>query len=173
MRLLPLFAGAVLSLAGAAAAAPLRLADVAGVYHREERSQFANGEPYLASSVLEVVPVSPQAAYVRTHLAFANGHFCSTYGVFDLEGPALVRRDPAASEPGKAPCVLRLAMKGGRIEFDDGRGTCQGDCGARGSWDGEGFPLSARRPIRYLPRLLASREYREATAAHVAAPPRR
>ena len=34
--------------------------------------------------------------------------------------------------------------------------------GARGTFDGQGFPRSARREIRYLERLKASREYREA-----------
>jgi hypothetical protein len=48
------------------------------------------------------------------------------------------------------------------VRFDDADQTCKASCGARGSFDGEAFLRSARREIRYLERLKASREYREA-----------
>ena len=46
--------------------------------------------------------------------------------------------------------------------FVDPENSCNQMCGARGHMDGVSFPLRARRRIRYLPRLLGSREYREA-----------
>ena len=125
-----------------------------------------NGKEYGAEDVLEVAPVSPAAAYVRTRLNFGDGHLCEIAGVFDAEGPALVFHDPERLVDGPSPCVLRLHVDGRRLEFDDGRGTCQGYCGARGSWEGEGFPLSARRPITYMARLQRSAEYLRAVAAH-------
>lgn len=151
---------------GAAAPAPLHPADVAGSYHRHIQGELMNGEEYGAEDVLEVVPVSPAAAYVRTRLHFGNGHLCELAGVFDAEGPALVFHDPQRLVDGPSPCVLTLRVHGRRLEFDDGRETCQSYCGERGSWEGDGFPLSARRPITYMARLRRSAEYVDALAAH-------
>ena len=148
-----------------AAAPSLQPAQVAGAYHRHVSGAFMNGKEYGAEDVLEIVPVSPTTAYVRTLLNFGNGHVCSMYGVFDAVGADLVYRDPTRVE-GEAPCVLKLRVRGPRLEFDDGQETCRGDCGARGSWGGEGFPLTARRPIAYMSRLRASRQYRDAVAEH-------
>ena len=46
--------------------------------------------------------------------------------------------------------------------LSDEDGSCQAYCGARGSLSEDSFPLSSRRAIRYLPRLKASSEFKEA-----------
>ena len=90
-----------------------------------------------------------------------------------MQAGELAFHDPEAQTPGTPPCTLKLHVVKGELQFDDGEGSCKSYCGARGSWGGEDFKLSARRPIRYLPRLKASHEYKEALAAHAkaAAPP--
>jgi hypothetical protein len=61
-------------------------------------------------------------------------------------------------------CEMNLVVKGGKLVFND-IGRCRDHfCGARGAFDGTAFPLTARRPIRYMARLKASREYRDALA---------
>ena len=155
------FLAAAAALTTGAGPAPVRPADLAGAYHRHVQDALMNGQEYGAEDVLEVVPTSPTATYVRTLLNFGNGHTCAISAVFDVVGAELVYHDPQETQ-----CVLRLRAKGGRIEFDDGRETCQTYCGARGSWEGEGFPLTARRPITYMRRLLGSSEYKAAMAEH-------
>ena len=162
-----------LLIGGAAATVPLGPLDaVAGVYKHRFENGLVDGSSFISEDVLEVVKVSPSAAYVRAELNFYNGHECSVAAVFDLAGPDLVHHDPEAVSPGAPPCTLKLHKVGGELQFDDGDGSCKSYCGARGSWGGEDFKLSARRPIRYLRKLLASSEYREAVAAHAKSAPK-
>ena len=159
---------AAAALSGGPSHPPLRPAEVAGVYKRRFLDALADGEEFTAEDVLEVAPTGPAAAYVRAELTFGNGHTCSIASVFHMEGGALVYHDLQPPLAGRPPCVLRLRRVKARIEFDDGDGSCSTDCGERGAWQGEGFALSKRRPMRYLPRLLASREYKAALAQDAA-----
>ena len=100
-----------------AASAPLHPADLAGAYHRHVSGAFANGREYGAEDVLEVVPTSPTAAYVRTRLNFGNGHLCEMAGVFDAVGPELVYRDPNRVE-GEARLLGRRGLPALRAPAD-------------------------------------------------------
>jgi len=79
------------------------------------------------------------------------------------EGDALVWRGKTVLNK---DCELKLHFAGGKVSFDDKDDKCREDsCGARGGYNGISFPASARRDIRYIARLRASREYQDALKA--------
>ena len=145
-----------------AATAHLSLDSIAGVYkHRFENSNVEGGK-YQSEDVLEIVKVRPDQAYIRAHLEFYNGHQCAVHGIANVEGDALVYRTRRYNDQ---MCVLKLRRTGDRVVFGDKNSACHDEfCGMRGMFDGQGFPLSSRRPIRYMKRLVSSREYGEALA---------
>lgn len=61
-------------------------------------------------------------------------------------------------------CVLHVTRKGAKVVLDDGEGTRKAYCGARGSLSGDDFPAASRRAIRYMARLKASRQFKQALA---------
>ena len=65
---------------GAAATAPLRLDAVTGVYKYRFPNALVDGTNYTSEDILEVVKVSPTAAYVKASLQFYNGHICGDRG---------------------------------------------------------------------------------------------
>ena len=154
----------VVAASASLAASSNSIDDIAGVYKHQFQNGLVDGSKYTSEDILEIVKVSPAEAYIRAHLEFYNGHLCGVAGVARLEGDALVYR-PHDNIEGK--CTLSLRRKGGRLVFEDPGDACKFDvCGARGAFNGQEFPLASRRPIRYMPRLLASREYAAAMAEH-------
>ena len=150
---------ALLALAAGPATNPVQ--SLAGRYYRQFPDATIDGSKYTGQDIVEIVPVTPRAAYVRLSLDFFNGHVCGIYGVATVDGDALVYRDPRDPDDGGQPCTLTLRQQGGKLRWDDTKGSCQSYCGARGSLNGD-LPFASKRPIRYLPRLKASRQYQEA-----------
>ncbi len=149
--------------AAAFAVPALDMDSVAGVYKARFPNALADGSKFTSEDVLEVVKVSPARAYVRAHLEFYNGHICSTAAVFHAEGDSLVWRNRIDKN---TTCELSLTFSGGKVTFHDKDDVCrEEDCGMRGRFEGASFPTAGRRPIRYMPRLLASQEYRDAMKA--------
>jgi len=150
----------------ALAADTFHLDSLAGVYKHRFPNGDVSGETYQSEDILEVVPLDPKTAYVRTRLEFYNGHLCSLSAVGHIEGDALVLRPHTSPDK---QCELRLTVRAGQLRFDD-TGDCRAYfCGARGGFVNQGFALSARRPIRYMTRLKASREFAQALdEAHIA-----
>jgi hypothetical protein len=145
----------------------LSLDSIAGVYKSTVRGKGQDGA-YAYESVLEIVKTSRNQAYIRAHLAFDAGHLCGVWGIAAVEGDALVYRP--RRNPGDQ-CALRLKKAGNRLVFDDANDACQMDfCGANAQFDRSGFALSSRTPIRYMKRLLASRQYALAIAERDAKP---
>lgn len=167
MKKIPLAVAGASVLLCAASSMPLQLSGIAGVYKTQHHISvvMGTGEPdedVLAEDVLEIVPTDATHAYLRAHLEFENAHICGVWGIATLVDGALVYR-PHDNVEGS--CTLRLTQEGNRIVFHDADGSCKTDyCGARGTLDGPAFPLSARRPIRYMKRLLASPQYSQAIA---------
>ncbi|WP_159703906.1 hypothetical protein [Massilia sp. 9I] len=124
-------------------------------------------EPYQAEDVIEIVPVDREHVYFRIHLDFYNGHSCGLYGIAKQEGGRFVYRESADLSPAPPRCVLRLGVDKGQLSITD-RGeddvsSCSQYCGARGSLDYT-IGMDKRRPIRYMERLKASRQYQESVA---------
>ena len=147
---------------------------IAGVYkHRFTSGLIVPGseetESYQAENIIEIVPHDREHVYVRAHLEFFNGHSCGIYGMARFEDGMFVYRDPEPPTAGDPPCVLKVGEEKGKLTLTDrpvadGGRTCAAYCGARGSLDYE-IGMDRRRPIRYLERLKASRQYTEAAAA--------
>jgi hypothetical protein len=145
------------------AAGQFSIDEVAGVYKYAYPTSLADGEKFSPEHVLEIVKLSPTEAYIRSHMEFYNGHVCGVWGVARLEGDALVYRPHHNGT--NAACALIMHKQGTRIVFSDADNACKYDfCGEHGYLDGVGYPLSSRKPIRYLKLLQASRQYAEAIA---------
>ena len=141
----------------AAYAGDLDLDRLAGLYTNGFMNGRIDGSKYWSDDVLEVVKLSPSTAYFRVHLQFFNGHQCGMWGVADVEGRSLTYRQPGTQ------CVLGITMANGKIAFNDKDGQCRAiSCGMRGMYAGQSFQLSTRRPISYMPKLLASSQYLDA-----------
>lgn len=162
MRALGAVLAAVVVAGSALAAVPSLPEALAGVYKTHFKNGLVSGETYVSEDILEIAPTGPGAAYVRTHLEFYNGHECALSGIAHVEGADLVYREPPAGKVGDRSCVLHVSRKGSKVVLSDEDGSCQAYCGARGSLSEDSFPLSSRRAIRYLPRLKASSEFKEA-----------
>ena len=160
----------LLTAAGMIAASPsmaqnLDIGKIAGVYKSPFKNGNIDGDKYVSEDILEIVRVSPTAAYVKTHLEFFNGHVCNIHGVADIERSALVYHGPDNVE-GK-PCELSVKIERGKITLNDKDGHCAiGTCGNRGMYNGTAFDLNRRRPIRYMDILLRSDDYKSAIAEH-------
>ena len=132
-----------------------------GVYKRQFNNAMVDGTKYRSEDVLELVKVSDKTAYFRLHMDFANGHMCNLFGMATLEADALTYRGKMFAD--SAPCTLKIRRRKDGIGFEDVDGQCRNEsCGARGAY-GDGsftsFPAKSLRPIRYMKRLLASKEY--------------
>lgn len=169
-----LLALAVAVTAAAAPAAPSGRPDLdklAGVYRRSFENVDSDGNRYDSEDILEVVKLSPETAYFRTHMEFPNYHECNLSGVADLETDALVYRDRAPVVESIGPCMLKIRANARGVFFDDVGGGCRlYYCGARGGFeprdDGVSFRFSRRRAIGYLSLIRKSEEYIEAIKAH-------
>ncbi len=169
VKLLPACFLAVAATAAIAASGVTRIDDLAGVYKYAYPNALADGEKSTSEHILEIVKLSRTEAYIRSHMEFYNGHVCGVWGVARLEGDALVYR-PHHNNTDTA-CALILRKQGNRIVFGDADNACKYDfCGEHGYLNGVGYPMSSRRPIRYMKRLQASRQYGEAIAERDAKP---
>lgn len=144
-----------------AIAAGVNVDSLAGVYKHRFMDSTVDGHRYQAEDILELVRVTSNQVYMRMHLDFYNGHICSISGIANIEGGALVYRGKGEADG----CILSIRVEGNKLTFHDEGGVCRDwSCGARGSYEGASFDVSARRDIRYMKRLLASKEYAAALA---------
>lgn len=135
-------------------AADLDLDRLAGLYTHHFINGRIDGSQYWSDDALEVVKLSSGTAYIRVRLEFFNGHHCAMSAVAEVDGASLTYREPGTQ------CVLGLTIGGGKVVFDDKDGHCRAEsCGMRGMYTGQSFKLSTRRPITYMPKLLASFQY--------------
>jgi hypothetical protein len=142
-------------------AANVNIDTLAGVYKKTFQNGNIDGGKYQSEDILEIVKVSPTAAYVRTHLEFFNGHICDIWGIANVEGEALVYHGQTNSQ-GKQ-CLLSVKVQAGKVMLDDKDGACAiGTCGNRGMYNGTAFELKKRRAIRYMSVLVNSDQYKDA-----------
>jgi hypothetical protein len=148
-----------LVLTGAAAFDPAR---IAGRYGRHFQNARFDGSKFWSDDVLEIEKLDRSRSYFRARVNFYNGHICAISGIAHAEPGALVYRAAKPSIPNDH-CVLRLSERGTKVRLDDA-GSCHSFCGARGNLNGIEFDRESRRPITYVARLKASREFRDALA---------
>jgi hypothetical protein len=161
--------------ASAQAQAPQQLSQqISGVYkHRFQSATITPGKapgeadvPYQAEDVIEIVPFDADHVYLRVHLDFYNGHTCDISGMGRYENGAFVYHDPERLLPDQPPCALKVAVSKNELLITDratpdAASSCSTYCGVRGSLN-YSIGLDKRRPIRYLDRLKASRQYAHA-----------
>jgi hypothetical protein len=158
-------AATLLAAVSLAFATNVNIDTLAGVYKKTFPNGTIDGGKYQSEDILEIVKVSPTAAYVRAHLEFFNGHVCNIWGVAKLEGDALVYHGQTNSQ-GK-PCLLSVRVQAGKVALDDKDGACAiGTCGNRGMYNGTTFELKKRRAIRYMDVLVNSDQYKDAVDEH-------
>ncbi len=160
MSRLMLLAVPVLLAAGPASPDPVK--GLAGRYYAQFADGTVTGESYTGENIVEIVPVAADAAFVRAHLDFFNGHQCDIAGIATSENATLVYREREAPLPSEAACVLTVSHAGSSLKLDDHNRSCSRHCGARGSLTNMSVPFASCRPIRYMPRLKASEQYRRA-----------
>jgi hypothetical protein len=162
--------GAAIGLAAADDGAQQLMNRMAGVYkHRFMSGVVVPGkpdEPYQAEDVIEIVPVDADHMYVRADLNFYNGHQCQISGMARFESGRFVYRDPEPPLEKHAPCVLKVGIEKDKLTLSDrddatGESSCWTHCGARGSLSYD-IAMAKRRDIRYIDRLKASRQYKQA-----------
>jgi hypothetical protein len=112
------------------------------------------------------VPYDADHIYVRADLDFYNGHQCQIYGLAGFEGGKFVYRDPEPPLEKHAPCVLKVGIEKDKLTLTDrdattGESSCWTHCGARGDLTYD-IGMDKRRDIRYMERLKASRQYKQA-----------
>ncbi len=108
---------------------------------------------------------------MRMHLEFFNGHTCDVVAIADVHGQSLYYDSYKLSD-GRT-CELTLNVTAERLEFDDKDDVCRAElCGARGVLSLAGFDRASRKPIRYMPRLLKSRELADAVTEYETAHPK-
>lgn len=148
---------------------------IAGVY----KQRFTNGMvtpgkapikadvAYQSEDIIEIVPVDDARIYFRAKLQFYNGHACSIFGLAAYQNGQFVFHDPEKNSDGVAACTLTLTPSAEALTLTDrlsaqSGATCRASCGARGSLSAVSMPMKNRRPIRYLQRILASPQYKQA-----------
>ncbi len=158
-------AGAEYREPGNLAEAKALLQKMEGVYKNRFDNELVNGDQFQSENIMEFVPVSDRAAYVRIHTEWYNAHICEVaemaeyrrFGGFVLRLPYDEKGDDGT------PCFLTIMLNGSDIEFDVPTSGCTNPgCGARGGWRGSFFTMGNKRAIRYLPVILRSTEYKEA-----------
>lgn len=141
-----------------------------GVYKESFSNGDITGRTYRSENILELVNLPDRAAYFRIHLEFYNGHICSLYGVAERNA-AMFTYQSSDSDPSGHHCILDIKPTDKAIVLREGTPAfvCKEmNCGERGGFDGVSFERGKRRDIRYMPRLLKSREYADAIAEYAA-----
>lgn len=146
------------------------LQSIFGVYKESFANGDVTGRTFKSENILELVRLSDRTAYFRIHLEFYNGHICSLYGVAQRDA-GTYEYSSSDVDPSGNHCILDIKPMGKKLVLNEGtpRFVCKEmNCGERGGFDGVSFDLGKRRDIRYMPRLLKSREYAAAIAEYAA-----
>src|SRR5262249_10457439 len=85
---------------------------IEGVYKKQFANALVDGTKYTSEDILELVRVSPDTLYFRTHLEFYNGHECELYGLARFsEAGLFVFNDPEGPPLEEyAPCKLQIEV---------------------------------------------------------------
>lgn len=136
----------------------------AGVYKHRFPNGLVDGSTFTSENILEVVKVSPDTVYFRTHLEFYNGHTCALYGLASyMQAGTFVFNDPSGLKDGlqNRTCRMQLRLDAEGAALIDPDHGCNLYCGVRGGIDGTTFTAKERGTIRYMSLLKNSRQYQE------------
>lgn len=143
-------------------AADTLIGAIEGVYKHRFQNGLVTGDRYESEDVVEIVRYDDARIYVRAELQFFNGHECSISGIARYDNGKFVYDEPP-SDAGAQLCHFEVGADGKVIRFGDDNGACRSShCGARGGLDGYTIARDSKRRIRYMDRLKASSEYKQA-----------
>ena len=152
----------IFRVAGDPARAKKTLSAIAGVYKPKVTYEIIGENPEVVNeNILEVVPISDIAAYVKIRTWFINAHRCEYEGVFEFKKNNVFIAVSRETED-DGPCVLKMDVTDKKITFspvDELGGSCSHYCSMRAGLYGAEFPRSKKRKIRYMDRLKNSYEY--------------
>lgn len=133
---------------------------LSGVFKRRHRFPPESRDAPQYEDILEFVPVSDFAAYVKIALRGEPRDSCSVAGIAEYKKiGGFVYQDN--DKPNA--CLLTIKLAGGTIEFSDPNGSCLKLCGMHTSIEqAHVFNLGQKRTIRYMPIILKSKEYNDA-----------
>ena len=144
----------------------------AGRFSEHFPNSDIDGDRFWSDNVVEIVPVSANAAYFRIHLEFFNGHLCDLSGVAQTSGTGLRYQESvqvydvhAVGNMKNSQCVLQISKQDDHLllqESDPDLGCKENYCGVRGGFDGVTLPWKSHRSITYMQKLKTSNEYRDA-----------
>ena len=150
---------------GDASRAQELLTKMSGVYkYNVKNTDFTCGK-YQSEDVLEFVPVSDSAAYVKSRLYFSNNHSCAFAGIAEYKRIGGFVLQDTGSENAQR-CILTISLDDDKVAFKDPNGNCMKFCGARGNLGAARFNLGQRKKIRYMPVIEKSQEYIGALAQY-------
>ncbi|MHB0990428.1 MAG: hypothetical protein ACYC0M_04025 [Burkholderiales bacterium] len=145
---------------------------LAGRFSEHFSNSDVDGDKFWSDNVVEIVPVSANAAYFRIHLEFYNGHLCDLSGVAQASGSGLRYQEPVqvydvhrVGGMKNSQCVLQISKQDDHLllqESDPDLGCKENYCGVRGGFDGVTLPWKSHRIITYMQKLKTSNEYRDA-----------
>jgi hypothetical protein len=125
-------------------------AKIAGHYRHTFQNGDVQGEIYKTTDTLTISPVGRNSIHFDTELNFYNGHTCSLSGgaLYRKDGSFVFDDDPANALPPEPACRLAIIPTDKGIDFKDLNGSCKNYCGARGSFNAEGFTFHDRVAVR-------------------------
>lgn len=151
------------------------ISEIEGVYkHRFPGKIVVAGkadEQYESEDVVEVVRQDDEHIYMGASLTLSNGRHCKFHGIAGYENGVFIFRDPNPDLSDKQSCMVTMSVKGDALRLTDrvtpkGPSTCKTVCGARGSLGDYAIATSKKSKITYLPKLKASKEYKQALKAY-------
>lgn len=150
------------------AAENLDLDTVSGVYKDRFKNGDVAGNKFQSENILEIVKLSPDTTYFRTHLEFFNGHICGLWGVAERKDNALIYKSTAHSS-----CEFKITFGKDKIALGDENGQCRQDtCGTRGGYDHITFDRDTGHAIRYMSTLRNSPQFKDALKEYDASHPK-
>lgn len=119
---------------------------IAGRYRFTGENGDVSGREYRTTDKLTITPAGPASIHFDVELNFFNGHTCGLSGgaLYRKDGSFVFDDDPTNQIPNEPLCRLAIVPDAKGVNFKDLTGGCKLYCGARGSWNGEGFTYAQR-----------------------------
>ncbi len=120
---------------------------IAGRYRSTQDNGDVTGRHYKTTDTLTITAVGPASIHFDTSLNFFNGHTCGLSGgaLYRKNGSFVFDDDPKNQVAEEPLCRLAIVPSATGVDFKDLTGGCKMMyCGARGSWNGEGFTFAER-----------------------------
>jgi hypothetical protein len=165
LRRLALVVAALGCCAATGASSPVT--ELAGRYDRPYTIPEPGSAPDRFDDVVEIVPVSGNAAYFRAKF-IGHDDYCEISGIAQIEKSRLIYRAAKKPADDDAACAMTIWRVGNSLHVRDGLTEDDIHAGCAHMYCGVGedlsrdLPWSSKQAITYMTKLKASPEYRDA-----------